>query len=160
MKDYHFQTWLERREPNPDEIKDALIGAIPEKIKSAAGVTGANPKDKSILLGKPISAFSKSKGIVNAILQQGAIKNVLNPDMIDQINQAVKNDEGGTMTFQDLLGMILGQSPQGEDMPPPEETPPAPTGSPPAGQMPPQPPPQLPADPMLQNQGTPTGVAI
>lgn len=156
MKDYRFYIWLERRELNQDEIKDALIGAIPEKVKSAAGVTGASPEDKEILLGKPISAFSRSGGIVNAILQQGAIKNHLSPEVIDQIQQAVKADKGGQMTFHDLLGMILGQTPEGEQTPPPKETPPPPPeGSPPPGQMPPQ---GAPAGPAPPAPGPPMGM--
>lgn len=137
---YRFQTWLERREPDQNEIKDALIGAIPEKIKSAAGVTGSNPEDAEILLGKPISAFSQSGGMVNAILQQGSIKNVLTPDAIDMIHQAVKADSNGQMTFRDLLGLILGQSPKGQQASQPKEDPAlAPNGAPPPGQMPPSP---------------------
>lgn len=131
---YKFNTWLERREPDQEDIKDALIGAIPDKVKSAAGVSGSSEQDKELLLGKPIGIWERDNGIVNAILQQGVIKSVLTPEKIDQIQGAVRNDEGNNLTFKDILDMILGGPAQGAEVSTPQQQAPAPEGGPPPGQ--------------------------
>ena len=134
-----FSTWLEQREPDEQEIKDALVGAIPEKVRSAAGV-GTDPKDDEILLGKPVGIWEKQGGIVNAILQQGVIKNKLQPDQIEQIQNAVQEDENNQLTFRHILDMIMGQPAGGQDL-----SPPTPEGQPPEGSQ--QPPPGMTSDP-------------
>lgn len=140
-----FSVWLERREPDQNQIKDALIGAIPDKVKAAAGVTGSSDQDKELLLGKPVGIWERDNGIVNAILQQGMIKNVLTPDKIDQIQMAVKEDEGNNLTFKDILDMILGSPSKGAEVSsgepqpaaPEPDMPPAPAPGPSGFQPPP-----------------------
>ena len=157
MRYTKFSVWLEFREPNQEDVKDALIGAIPDKIKSAAGVSGSTEQDKEILLGKPIGIWERDNGIVNAILQQGVIKSVLTPDKIDQIQKAVKEDEGNNLTFKDVLDMILGEPSSGAGIRTPQQQPPAPEGTPAPGPTPapmngmgpgPQPSPMMPQQPM------------
>lgn len=141
MKYNNFRQWLEMRDPDINDIKDALIGAIPDKVKSAAGVSGSSPQDHEILLGKPVGVWEKDSGIVNAILQQGVIKTSLTPEKIDQIQNAVKEDEGNSLTFKDILDMIVGANTPGTSIKQPPEQAPAPdTGGPPPGAAPMAPP--------------------
>lgn len=135
MKYSKFTTWLERREPDQEDIKDALIGAIPDKVKSAAGVSGSTDQDKEILLGKPVGIWERDNGIINAILQQGVIKSALTPEKIDQIQKAVRDDEGNNLTFKDILDMVLGGPSGGSEVSSPQQQSPAPEGGPP-GQPP------------------------
>lgn len=156
--DFTFKNWLESRDDvDEDQIKDAVIGAIPQKVKTAAGVSGTTPSDKEILLGKAIGVWEGDGGIINAILQQGAIKNALQPEDIEEIQQAVKQDTGNQLTFKAVLDMILQAAQSTGEESQPESPTPDPNQQQPSQQDPNAPNPQAPG-PMGPGMPQPGGM--
>lgn len=115
-----FKLWVEERdysviEMDDDDIKKAMLDAIPQSVWDAANISGRGDSDEDKLMSRNIKEYKDGPKAFFSILGIQSIVQRIGQDGIESLKAKFKKQRN--MTFRELFDTILGQNNPGDTVP-------------------------------------------